>query len=98
MRNITHDEWLTQLHVLEKSKACTEHAAQIRIVVATQLWRAKTVTTVASTPKGLAVQHAEDVLHDIRRGIANGSLIGVTTTKFGATYWGVQKSIKQEEL
>lgn len=96
MSVMTLDMWTECLHSLGASETDVTHTTQLKIRVATQLWQAKVATTVRNPPRTSADAHVDAVLQDIRRGITNDSLIGVTTTQFGASYWGVQKTKTRE--
>ena len=98
----TQSAWVGHLVALKEDSAPLEDTSTLHIVLGYQVWRVK-VATVVSTVKHqqdtatLAAYHAGEVMHDIRRGIHKGSLIGTTTTAYGQSYWGTQKSDNKQE-
>lgn len=94
---ITHIEWVDRLTRLAEMESPQEDMVELCLVEHHQPWQVR-IITAANTGKNLrdpatsAKHHAEEVLHDVRRGLRDESLIGVTSTKFGRSYWGTQKS------
>ena len=92
----TQSAWVGRLVALKEDSAPLEDTITLRIVLGYQVWRVKVVTVVSTVKHQqdtttLAAYHAGEVMHDVRRWIHNGSLIGTTTTAYGQSYWGAQK-------
>lgn len=98
----TQSDWLNRLVALAEDSAPLEDTITLYIVLGYQVWRVKVATVVSKAKHQqdtatLAAYHAGEVMHDVRRGLRSGSLIGTTTTAYGQSYWGAQKSTNKSE-
>lgn len=99
---LTQRGWTDRLALLKADSAPLEDTVTLYIVDGYLVWRARIVTVISTVKTQqdkatLAKYHAGEVMHDIRRGMNSGSLIGATNTVYGQSYWGVQMSTNKSE-